>query len=163
MLPKAILVDLDGTLALFEGRRNPYDASRCDETDDPNPAILYLLKIIDCHNRDICNMADSSQAGVYGRFMDRNGVKIILMSGRDSKYRPPTERWLSKHRIPYSLLYMRKEGDVRKDSIIKRELYEEHIANKYEVLFVLDDRNQVVDLWRKGLGLHCFQVNYGDF
>lgn len=31
------------------------------------------------------------------------------------------------------------------------------------VKFVLDDRNQVVDMWRKDLGLTCLQVDYGDF
>ena len=33
---------------------------------------------------------------------------------------------------------------------------------KYFVEFVLDDRNQVVDLWRKDLNLPCLQVNYGN-
>lgn len=28
---------------------------------------------------------------------------------------------------------------------------------------VIDDRNQVVDMWRKDLGLCCLQVDYGDF
>lgn len=37
------------------------------------------------------------------------------------------------------------------------------IKDKYAVDFVLDDRNCVVDMWRKKLDLACFQVNYGDF
>ena len=57
---------------------------------------------------------------------------------------------------------MRKKGDHRKDSIVKKELYEEHIKNRYEVLCVFDDRNQVVDMWREE-GLLCCQVYYGDF
>jgi hypothetical protein len=28
---------------------------------------------------------------------------------------------------------------------------------------VIDDRNQVVDMWRMELGLVCLQVDYGDF
>jgi hypothetical protein len=58
---------------------------------------------------------------------------------------------------------MRKAKDNRKDSIIKREIFSEHIHNQYFIEFVLDDRNQVVDTWRKDLKLTCFQVNYGDF
>jgi hypothetical protein len=43
------------------------------------------------------------------------------------------------------------------------EIYFEHINDQFYVEFVLDDRNQVVDTWRKDLKLNCFQVNYGDF
>ena len=58
---------------------------------------------------------------------------------------------------------MLKTGDVRKDSIVKKELYQAHVEGQFFVQFVLDDRNQVVDLWRLELGLPCLQVNYGDF
>jgi len=58
---------------------------------------------------------------------------------------------------------MRKEDDMRKDAIIKRELFDNFIEGKYQIEFVLDDRNQVVDLWRNELKLSCFQVYYGDF
>ena len=56
-----------------------------------------------------------------------------------------------------------RTGDRRKDSIVKRQMYERAVANTFDVLFVLDDRNQVVDMWRKELGLPRFQVDYGDF
>ena len=58
---------------------------------------------------------------------------------------------------------MRDGADLRKDSIVKREFYDNEIRDQYFVEFVLDDRNQVVDMWRKDLGLTCLQVNYGDF
>ena len=57
---------------------------------------------------------------------------------------------------------MRAAGDNRKDAIVKRELYQRAVAGVYSIAFVLDDRNQVVDMWRKDLGLPCFQVNYGN-
>ncbi len=52
---------------------------------------------------------------------------------------------------------MRRDKDNRKDSLVKEELYLEHVAGNYEVAFVVDDRNQVVAMWRS-LGLSCFQV-----
>jgi predicted kinase len=155
-LPWAIICDLDGTLALFEktGKgpncRSPYDASRCDEVDIPNKPIQYLLDIIEMENERITKPG-------------QHETNIILMSGRESKYRPQTERWLSKHSVSYDQLIMRAEGDRRKDSIIKRELYEKHIRGKYNVRFVLDDRDQVVKMWREELKIPCFQVAYGDF
>lgn len=156
-LPKAIMCDLDGTLAII-GDRTPYDATDCDLKDIPNwPVIRAVLA------------------------MHAQGVKIMFMSGRDQKYRPETERFIEKYcraaipargngdwPIPYEL-HMRGETapdpdkmDMRKDAIIKQELFDKYVAGKYHVLFVLDDRNQVVDFWRS-IGLTCFQVAPGNF
>jgi hypothetical protein len=44
----------------------------------------------------------------------------------------------------------------------KEQLYRQHMEGKYNIKFVLDDRQQVVDMWR-GLGLTVFQVDEGDF
>jgi hypothetical protein len=57
---------------------------------------------------------------------------------------------------------MRKYGDFRQDSIVKREIYERFIAPDYDILCVLDDRNSVVSMWRE-IGLTCLQVAEGDF
>ena len=137
-MPAAILCDLDGTLAILHDR-SPFDAKRC-ETDLLNIPIAEILKTY--HQRS---------------------VKIILMSGREDTARIQTMNWLSYNKIPYNALYMRTSGDMRKDAIVKKELYVKHIKGQFFVQFVLDDRNQVVDLWRLELGLPCLQVNYGDF
>jgi hypothetical protein len=57
---------------------------------------------------------------------------------------------------------MREEGNNEKDSIVKRRLFEDNIRGKYYIEYVLDDRNQVVDMWRN-MGLTCLQVAEGDF
>lgn len=137
-LPKAIICDLDGTLALMNGR-NPFDASKCDQ-DELNEPVANVL-----------------------RNYKKLGYEILLVSGRKDRYKEPTLRFLEKHTIEFDDLIMRKSQDNRKDSIIKTEIYNESIKDKYFVEFVLDDRNQVVDTWRKDLKLPCFQVYYGDF
>lgn len=136
MKPIAIMVDIDGTLAHMKGR-SPYEWSRVGE-DTVDPAISHILE---CYK------------GV---------TKIVLLSGRDGVCKPETENWLKANNIPYDLLVMRTPNDNRKDSIIKWELYQEHIEPNYDVLFVLDDRNQVVKMWRQA-GLKCLQVAEGDF
>ena len=78
------------------------------------------------------------------------------------KNKKVTEDWLKKNGIEYDKLLMRVTDDVRKDSIIKKEIYENNIKGKYNVSLVLDDRNQVVEMWRD-LGLTCFQVADGNF
>ncbi|HMR89114.1 MAG TPA: AAA family ATPase [Saprospiraceae bacterium] len=137
-LPKAIICDLDGTLCLMDGR-SPFDASKCDQ-DLPNLPVVNMVKN-------------------YHQL----GYKIILASGREDTFKPQTIAWLDAHDIAYELLVMRAAGDFRKDAIVKREIFETHIEGKYFVELVLDDRNQVVDLWRNDLHLPCFQVYYGDF
>jgi hypothetical protein len=55
-----------------------------------------------------------------------------------------------------------RAADMRKDSVVKQELFERFVRDKYNISFILDDRQQVVDMWR-GLGLTVFQVAEGDF
>lgn len=137
-LPLAIIVDIDGTLAKMAGR-SPYEWSRVGE-DSPVDAVIDAVHAAYMFNR-----------------------RVIVMSGRDQSCRDITEKWLTKHLgISWDELHMRAEGDNRKDDLVKYELFNEHVRNKYHVKYVLDDRDQVVKMWRK-LGLHCFQVAYGEF
>lgn len=137
-LPKSIICDLDGTLALMKDR-SPFDASKCDNDLVHHP-VANLLKN-------------------YKTL----GYKILLVSGRENVYKEPTLRFLEKHEVTFDELLMRRAKDYRKDSIIKTEIYNDFIKGKYFIEFILDDRNQVVDAWRKDLKLPCFQVYYGDF
>lgn len=137
-LPKAVICDLDGTLAIIRGR-SPFDGMACG-SDLLNEPIARLL-----------------------RLYHASGVQVLLMSGRQEEAQEATREWLQRHEIPYDALIMRKTGDARKDSIVKKELYEAHVRGQFHIEVVLDDRNQVVDLWRLELGLPCLQVNYGDF
>lgn len=131
-IQKAIICDLDGTLAVLG--RDPYDATNA-HLDTLNLPVAKVLSLYD--------------------------GKIILVSGRESKYRAQTEKWLATHNICYDALFMRKTRDYRKDFVIKKEIYDQEIKGKYEIEFVLDDRDQVVKMWRE-MGLSCFQV-YGNF
>jgi predicted kinase len=137
-LPKAIICDLDGTLALM-GNRDPYDATHSDE-DAINAPVANVLKAL--AKEEYC---------------------VLLVSGREERFREPTLRFLDKYEIPYSHLWMRPTKDFRKDAVIKREIFEREIAGKFFIDFVLDDRDQVVDMWRKDMKFNCFQVNYGKF
>jgi predicted kinase len=136
-LPPAIICDIDGTLALHNGR-GPYDTERC-ETDQLREPVARI--IARCR---------------------RAGDRIVLLSGRSAEYRDHTQRWLDAHEVVYDRLWMRPAGDVRGDDVVKGELFDAHIRGSFNVRLVLDDRNRVVDLWRR-LGLECWQVDYGNF
>lgn len=142
--PEVVLVDIDGTLAdmgkCLPGRRGPYDWARVGE-DIPIEPIVELVRML----RD-------------------SGASIVFLSGRDSSCWKETWLWLEEHvgARPNEDLHMRPAGDMRKDSVVKRELFEEHIAGKYAVKWVIDDRRQVVDMWR-AMGLTVLAVADGDF
>jgi predicted kinase len=136
--PSAIMCDMDGTLALF-GDANPYDRDFLQ--DKVNHPVARMLM----H---------------YSQWSQE--IKVILLSGRSEKYRDQTEEWLKNNAIKYYRLFMRPDGDSRKDAIVKKELFEKWVLGNYFVTFVLDDRDQCVDLWRS-LGLTCLQVADGAF
>jgi phosphoglycolate phosphatase-like HAD superfamily hydrolase len=144
----AIIIDLDGTLCdvshrlhLVKGTPKNWPAffDACVD-DTPNEAVVALY-----------HMARDA------------GHLILYVSGRPETHRAETEAWLEEHGLNvYAELLMRPASDRRQDAIVKRELYERHIAGRYKILFTVDDRAQVVRMWR-ALGLTCFQVAEGDF
>lgn len=123
----AIIVDLDGTIALLN--RNPYDTDKCD-MDILN---IPLAKILE------------GMTYLYR--------VIIFVSGREDRYWNKTENWirnnlrfLDSSNADYKL-FMRKTGDNRADEIIKREIYHQEIEPRYKVLCVFDDRPKVRRMW----------------
>ena len=94
--------------------------------------------------------------------MKKEGYEIILLTGRDEPYRDRTLEWLMRHKIVFDLLLMREEKDFRPDNIVKKEIYENVISKEYQVLFVVDDRKKVVEMWRE-IGLPCLQCAWGDY
>lgn len=141
-LPLAVMCDIDGTLAHMSDR-DPYDGSRADEDSLNFPVGLTI------------------------RLLNDRGVKVLFCSGRSETHRTVTRDWIAEKlswdaQMVDKSLFMRAEGDRRRDSIVKLELFDRHIRHNYNVLYVLDDRQQVVDAWRS-IGLTVFQVAEGDF
>lgn len=144
----AIVVDIDGTLANVEHRLHllPVDKNQdkfefhlASKDDELNAWCAFLIK----------SMADKN-------------FKIVLCTSRAEKYRAITETWLFENGIEYTELVM-KDIDVHNDDPkVKRHLYKKYIEPKYLVLFVVEDRKNVVDMWRE-LGLTCLQCAEGNY
>ena len=88
------------------------------------------------------------------------GVYIILCSGRNEEHRPQTETWLEREGVKYHEIRLRADGDMRSDVVAKREMLRG--IDKSKVLFVVEDRSRVCDMWRQE-GLTCLQCAKGDF
>jgi hypothetical protein len=138
---QAWIVDLDGTLALRTDR-HWFDWHRVGEDLPNEPVVAVVRALITC------------------------GYQMIYMSGRKEQCRYQTTEWLSVNVSGTALaapLFMRADGDNRPDEIVKRELFEKHIAGQFDVTGVIDDRSKVVSMWRNELGLTCFAVAEGNF
>lgn len=151
--PYAIICDLDGTLCTIDHRlhyvrqddrrKNNWKAfSEGIKDDKLNEWCAILLQTF------------------YGH--TTASVDIILCSGRGEESRNATKEWLSRHDVSYNKLLMRRAGDYRKDSIVKEILLDFEILTRYTPYLVIDDRKQVVDMWRRR-GLVCLQCAEGDF
>jgi predicted kinase len=135
-LPDAVIFDIDGTLAHM-GRRGPFDWDKVD--------------------RDSLNHIVAEQIAYHYD----NGRRIIIMSGRGEVCRKITVDWMLENGFNWDDFYMRPKDDFRKDNIIKKEIYDNNIKGKYNVLAVYDDRLQVLDMWYKE-GIFTFNVNQGN-
>ena len=136
-LPPAVIVDIDGTIALM-GDRSPYDWARVGE-DRPNDSVVKVV----------------------GALFEA-GFEIVFLSGRDDSCYDATKHWISANTPVTGDLFMRPAGDTRRGDIVKHELFNAHIRGRYDVAAVLDDRDSVVAMWR-AMGLTCLQVAPGAF
>jgi len=150
------IFDLDGTLADISHRRHfvatkPKNWAAFNATmhlDKPNQPVVDLIQIVFYFG---CEQGENDQPN-----------KVVICSGRGEEQRKVTEDWLKEHAIPFHGLYMRPAKDNRADYIVKEELLAKIRADGYDPTVVFDDRNSVVEMWRRN-GLICLQVAPGDF
>lgn len=155
--PLAIITDLDGTLCDISHRRHhivkPADAPR-DWRKNWNAFIAGIPG--DTPNRAVLDLIQVYQAN------PKRKTFILAITGRYAIQREATASWLNTHNITIDALFMRKDNDSRHDYEVKEEIYRRDIEPYYDVLFVLEDRDRLVEHYRS-LGLTCFQVGEGAF
>jgi hypothetical protein len=140
--PAAIICDIDGTLAHHTRDHHDYGQVGGDIVD---PTIR--------------NLVDREWAA---------GYDILVVTGRPLSCHAQTYHWLIENHVPVDELFMRpmnakdEDGGQLADWIVKLDLFNKYIRYEYCVEYVLEDRNQCVNMWRD-LGLKCLQVQSGDF
>ena len=149
---KTVIFDLDGTLALIDTRRaislKMNGKMDWDKFFDPQNIQL------DEPNTPVIKMA---------QMLKSQGFDIVIFSGRSDVTKQATLDWLDKNDVPFDFIQMRDNANhFLKDSKLKKIWLDRFFPNKDDIFAVFDDRNQVVDMWRKN-GLTCFQVADGDF
>jgi uncharacterized HAD superfamily protein len=151
MTANIIVVDLDGTLCNSAHREHLARAGQWDEfhsllgDDKPWEDVAKVLPLLS------------------------ETFAIVALTGRNEKWRNATLKWLVNNdqldqHIDY--LLMRPDNDFRSDAVLKPALLDEFLDDQKvthaEVLFILEDRDKMVEAWRE-LGHSCFQVRPGGY
>ncbi|GAA2439525.1 hypothetical protein [Streptomyces glaucus] len=99
---EAVAFDLEGGLAdVTRIHRLASDASR------------FYQAILKCPaNRDVVRAAKEAH---------KSGKTVIVMTGGDQRLAPVVAQWLTRHRVPSTLVLMRGRGDHRPSAVVKRE------------------------------------------
>lgn len=154
---KIVICDIDGTIADTSLRVKERDEYIKESGSKRNSWNVF--------NRGIGKEPVKEDVKAVVVALHKMGYQIVYLSGREDAFKAKTERWLAMNDFPDGMLFMRKARDFRKDNIVKKELFEEMClqVGHNDVLLCIDDRDQVVELWRKELNLTCLQVDYGNF
>jgi len=145
---KTVIFDLDGTLADIEHRRHfvSNNENNWSEFNDRMGEDVINKPIVD----------------LYHTLWDSKKYDIIIVSGRSEAFRTVSEQWLVWNHIPFDRLIMRQATDYRKDALVKQDILNTLKAEGKDILFAVDDRQQVVDMWRRN-GITCLQCDEGQF
>lgn len=145
-----IVFDLDGTLCDIEHRRSLVTKPRSDwlefyracVDDKPKKQVLRVMRAL---------------------LRERNMIQI--WSGRSEIVREATMDWFNRH-APWAMgikLLMRPDKDYTPDNELKEGWLDSiHENTDLRVELVFDDRQKVVDMWRRR-GITCMQVATGNF
>ena len=144
-LPNAVIVDLDATLC-FNTSGRPFYGEGCAEgikDDVPCEKMIATLKSL-------------------------KDVFILFVTGREEtpEITTATRNWLIFNGFEESVrqgnVYFRPEKDYSRGDICKKNIYEEKIRGRYNILAVFEDSQKCVDMYRNE-GLLVLQPNNGTF
>lgn len=141
-----VICDIDGTLADLTHRRHFVEGEKKDWKG------FFENMFFDKFRHD-----------VWGQVKAVSNSGVILVSARPEDYRQTTQAWLDKHGLSegaqYKTLIMRRSGDKREDSEVKKDILERYFKG-HEVVKVFDDRPRVIRMWKEA-GLDVVDVGDG--
>lgn len=130
MKTKAVIVDMDGTLAS--------DGWRVSMIADEGWESYMEAQVFDAPVPAVVRSVD--------HFFSL-GYHVIILTNRWEKHRLLAEDWLEHHGVRYSELLMRPDDDYREGVEMKAHQYKTHIEPKYLVVVALEDKPEVCEMW----------------
>lgn len=159
-------------MALYFWTVWPYHSYMTDKTMIPAALPHYSEEKLQCYVFDIDNTlahTDHRAHFIEGKTRDWNNFHshcildqpieatmsilsaisynytVILLTGRNEKYRNLTELWLKNHGIMPDCLLMRQDDDFRPDYQVKSDVFDE-IEQRFEVVAAFDDNKDVLQM-----------------
>lgn len=133
-LPPCAIFDVDGTLADV----SPYRHHLADPRNKRYDLFHYEGARAEPHG-PVVELARTLHAA---------GITIVVVTARMEMWRSQTEAWLRVNEVPYELMYMRPDGDGRKDFLVKEDILY-RITRSYRPVLAVDDNPAIVDLWNR--------------
>jgi beta-phosphoglucomutase-like phosphatase (HAD superfamily) len=147
-MQRAVIWDLDGTLADDRGRAHFVEVEQGRERDwksyfdaiEEDPPIAASIALLHALKKD--------------------GIRIVYLTGRPEYTRPRTERWLKANGLDeYDLLLMRPDDERRAAGEFKVEVIA-GLRTQYEIVCAFEDRIDVAEALRIG-GIRVFLYGAG--
>lgn len=136
---KAELFDVDGTLCDVRGIRHYVTGQNRDFH------AFHMASQFCPPNEEVAERARAAKA---------QGKAVLVVTARMARYRTLTRKWLESCQIPFDVLRTRKEGDFRKDAVIKREILAE-LRLDFDIEDAHDDNPEVITVWQdEGIRTH---------
>ena len=135
----AAIIDMDGTLVNVSGIRHhvaPVDS-------DGN----YKSKNFDDFHTAAINCPPILSTIDLVKDLKAEGLDILIVTARSQRYGRQTAFWLAMHGVPSDAMIMRREGDMRKDVLVKAEMLKYNILPWWDPQHAVDDNPNVYDLW----------------
>lgn len=134
-MQKAIIIELDGVLCDNNHRKHFISGGKKDFLtyqqnliyDEPNNWVLSIVKNLN------------------------KNIHIIFITGRNEAFRDLTIEWFRLFgidKLDYSL-NMRNDGDFRKYTEVKEEIFLYNIKNNYDIVFALDNDIEMCNIYEK--------------
>lgn len=145
--PRAVIVDLDGTLCDVRSIRHfveeplsdapfrrDFEAFHSASLECPSfPAVVDLL-----HE------------------LRSEGLLILVVSAREARWAFLSALWLEEQGVAYDEMFLRINGDHRPDVEIKHEIAKE-VLRRFRPHLAIDDRDDIIEVWRS-FGIPALKV-----
>ena len=151
---KFVFFDIDGTVADISHRLHFI------QSEPKDWASFHAAATDDEPMKDMVSIVIALFKQSYN-----DGYYPIFVTGRPESSREITLKWLNQAFGIYFIddeLAMRKNGDYRPDHVIKRELVQNLRKLGHDVVLAVEDRQQVVDMYREE-GIRCLQCADGRY
>lgn len=138
----AVIYDMDGTLCDVRGIRHYV-------TGKKRNFHKFHTESVNCPgNVDVVEAAKADH---------KAGRAVLIVTAREETFGTHTAFWLAGQEVEYDRMYMRRKGDYRQDSTVKREILDQIQRDGYKVVRAYEDNPNVWEVWEQN-GIETIRV-----